>query len=143
MVAISNKTSLSFLRRICALPLALALLFFFSVSSTQAQGDSSKMEDSERLKKIESEQKANPFNQMEPQGHTPSEAEVKELFAKIVTNPPADRVYFINNSRVSIEKVKRLKYKNTKDMLLLPPEDALKKFGVTGEKGVIAFLTKK
>ena len=143
MVAISNKTSHSYLRRISILLVAVAILFVFSIGTTQAQTDSSKNVDSGQLKKLEDERKTNPFSRMEPNGHSASEEEVKAVFTKIVTNPPADRIYFINGARVSIEKVKRLTYQQTKDMLMLPPEDAMKKFGVSGEKGVIAFLTRK
>jgi hypothetical protein len=143
MVTRSHKKSRSYLRRIYILPAVLVMLFGLSANYTQAQTESTRNVDSTQLKKSKEEQKTNPFSQMEPNGHTPTEAEVKALFTKIVTNPPADRIYFINGAKVSIENVKRLKYKNTKDMQMLPPEDAVKKFGVTGEKGVIAFLTKK
>ena len=143
MIASSGKTSYSYLRRICILPVSLAILFIFSISISQAQIDSSKKTDSGQLKKLEGERKSNPFYDMEPHGHGTTEKDVKFWFNKIVSNPPADRIYFINETRVSIEKVKQLKYANTTDMVLLPPQDGMKKFGVTGEKGVIAFLTKK
>jgi len=143
MITDSGKISCSYLRRICILPVTLAMFFVFSIDISNAQTEPAKNTDSARREKLEAEKKANPFNEMEPKSHEASEQEVKALFTKIVTNPPEDRIYFINGSRASVEKVKRLKYENTKDMLLLPPEDALKRFGATGSKGIVAFITKK
>jgi len=143
MITDSGKISCSYLRRICILPVTLAMFFVFSIDISNAQTEPAKNTDSARREKLEAEKKANPFNEMETKSHEASEQEVKALFTKIVTNPPEDRIYFINGSRASVEKVKRLKYENTKDMLLLPPEDALKRFGATGSKGIVAFITKK
>ena len=144
MIADSGKISCSWLRRICILPVTLAMFFIFSIGISNAQTEPAKNTDSARREKLEAEKKAaNPFNEMEPKSHEASEQEVKALFTKIVTNPPEDRIYFINGARASVEKVKRLKYENTKDMLLLPPEDAMKRYGATGSKGIVAFITKK
>ncbi|MBS1915738.1 MAG: hypothetical protein JST87_05635 [Bacteroidetes bacterium] len=142
MISISPEISYSFLRKICTLPLVLIILLIFSISVSNAQTDSTKNTDSSQQKKIEAERKANPFNQFEP-GYAPDAEEIKKLCIQIVTNPPTNRIYFVNGEQVPISKVKQLKYEAITDMQLLPPEDALKKFSVTGEKGVIVFLTKK
>jgi hypothetical protein len=139
MIAQTKSAPFSYLRRIAILPLSLLLIFMISFTISNAQNEP----DTAKLRKLESEAKQDPFKQMEPQSRAITDTELREMIQNILSNPPADRKFFINGKQVQAEKIKKLKFDMISDIQLLAPEDAMKHFGVSGQKGAISFLLKK
>jgi hypothetical protein len=143
MITESNANRYSYFGRVLILPIVALVLFMLSFNLSNAQSESKDNPDSSKIKKIKDEQNAGFFDKSLPQNPSISEAELKEIVSKILKDPPTNRIFFINGEKVSPDKVKKLNYEMIADLQMLPPEDAVKKFGVSGEKGVIAFLLKK
>ena len=133
----------SLLRKLLPVPITLIMLSLFSFGFSQAARDSASREDSLKHRKLEQERIAQGFERY----HSQSEIAVNDEMARkivmgILDNPPADRIYFINEKESTPEKVHRLKYSGISAVNMLPPEDALKKYGVSGPKGIVAFTLK-
>ena len=142
MITNSGSTPYSYLRRLLILPITALVLFLFSFAIAKAQTDPLRRTGTSKNKKYQDENHARLFDNYDPQGSFPNKAKVKEIIEKILQNPPTDRIYYVNRARASADKIKKLKYNMITGAEMLPPEDALKKYGETGEKGAIAFLLK-
>ncbi|HXB43317.1 MAG TPA: M56 family metallopeptidase, partial [Puia sp.] len=144
MITNAGSSPYSYLRRVLILPITAIVLFMFSITIATAQNDTLPKTDTGKNKKYEDEKNAKLFDPYHPQGYSPTKKELREIVERIIQNPPADRVYYVNGVKTSIEKIRSLKYDRLSDVVMLPPEDAMKRktFPEIGEKGVIAFLLK-
>jgi hypothetical protein len=142
MITKNGDSKYNYLSRIFILPVITIIFFVLSFNITRAQSEPSNT-DSGKIIKVNDEQKSKKFDQYHPEGRTPTSEEVKILIESILNDPPVNRIYFIDGKRVSSSKVKKLKYSMITDTRMLPPEESLERFGVTGEKGTISFLLKK
>jgi hypothetical protein len=142
MISDLNSTPYSYVRKVIILPIIILFLFMFSFTISKAQTQSRDKTDSATMTKMTDENKAKTFDKYHPQGSSPSPAEVKEIVEKIIQNPPPDRIFFINGVKTDPEKIAKLKFNMITDVQMLAPEDAVKKYGVTGERGIIVFMVK-
>jgi hypothetical protein len=144
MITNSASTSYSFLRRIFILPITALVLFIFSFTVLQAQTDSAAKNDSSKNRNYPGEKKVNPFNDYRWHSDTPTKSEVREMTEKILRNPTADRIYYVNGVKTPPDKIKKLKYEMLTDVEVLMREDAIKmkKFPEVGVAGVVSFGTK-
>jgi hypothetical protein len=142
MVANSRPVKYSYLRKLLVLPVTMLILFMLSYTVSSAQSHRHDKDDTAKNQKVLTEHDTNVFDKYHPEEKSASEAETRELITKILKDPPATRVYFINGERSSAEKVKKLKYEKLSDILMLPADEALNKYGVTGEKGIVDFTLK-
>ncbi|HLX93235.1 MAG TPA: hypothetical protein VKR32_16235 [Puia sp.] len=72
-----------------------------------------------------------------------SSSEAKSIVMGILKNPPAGYIYLIDGKQSTPDQIKKLDYSELTDAQILPAENAKKKFGLTGEKGLIGFWLKK
>ena len=125
------------------MPVTILILSVLSFTISSAQSHRNDKGDTTKNQKVMAEHDTSIFDKYHPQeGKPASEAETRELITKILKDPPSTRIYFINGEKSTVEKVKKLKYEMLSDVLLLPPDEAMSKYGVSGEKGTVTFTLK-
>jgi len=130
------------LARLGILPLTVALIFLLSFFVGQSQVPTQKNSDSAKIRKLSDEFNAKTYEQFHPTGLPPDSAQVRRIVEGFLQNPAPTRIYYINGVKSSKQQVMKLKYEMLSDVLMLSPEDALKKYGESGEKGIVDFTLK-
>jgi hypothetical protein len=68
--------------------------------------------------------------------------ETKEMTKRIIDNPPAEDIYFVDGQEYSPEDIKKLDAEKIKTINVYGKEEAMKRYGDKAKNGAIVFTTK-
>lgn len=82
------------------------------------------------------------YNEETGERTEPTPAEVQQLLIRMIQNPPAGVIYYVDGKETAKEKIKKLDPLAIKTMDIFHNEDAVKRYGEKAKNGVVVLTTK-